>query len=74
VKLNLNTGRGAAAALISPIRRSPRYLGEYDKSDDEGMATMRQHTKEDDTIMTTARGAKETSRHKKSKSTLRKLK
>jgi hypothetical protein len=42
LKLNMNTSRGAAAALISSNRRSPRYEGEYDESDDDGKQTKRQ--------------------------------
>jgi len=72
LKFNQNTSRGAAGALISTNNRSPRYLGEYDKTDEEEVQTMRQHTKEEETIITTGRGYKDNGRHKKSKSTLRK--
>ena len=43
LKININTSRGgAAAALISTNRRSPRYVGEYDETeDDEGKKTYR---------------------------------
>ena len=74
LKLNQNTSRGAAAALISTNRRSPRYLGEYDKSDEDEDHTKKQNNKEEETIIKTARGCKESNKQKKSRSTLRKHK
>ena len=42
LKMNMNTGRAAGATMMSTNRRSPRYIGEYEETEEDGKKTKRQ--------------------------------